>query len=78
MTCYICHLYESTKENTCSICIAAKNKDVFPYKGVYDAEKEEYIPDCKICYGEGWCRRPISGNITPCQCNPEHLKPNDE
>jgi hypothetical protein len=45
----------------------------FPYKGYYDPNLDEYIPDCKICYGEGWICS--SEAIIACKCNPEELPP---
>ena len=59
----------------CAICLVAVRKNPFTYKGAYDSEKDEYIPECKDCYGEGWRRAVISGNIIPCSCNPKKLGP---
>ena len=57
-----------------------RDSDYFPYKGYYDPEKGEYIPDCKKCYGEGWVCSISSEpfpDITPCECNPEELYPEE-
>jgi len=50
--------------------------EYFPYKGYYDPEKDEYIPDCKKCYGEGWVMG--KNNPIPCICNPRGLFPKDD
>ena len=57
-----------------------KPKKTFPYKGYYDPEKDEYIPDCKLCSGEGWTcfwKDPENPEMHACECNPDKLYPED-
>lgn len=78
MICDRCNTRETSNVH-CDTCIAAESKDCFPgYPGTFDPETGEYTPVCNTCWDEGWYRRPISGSIIPCYCNPEHLRPNNE
>jgi len=78
--CYRCnHRNSPVKGEFCKICQVAATKNPFPYKGNYQPDIDEYIPDCKQCYGEGWHggRNPINGDylILSCSCNLEKLGP---
>jgi len=77
--CTRCYDLCPKEQGMCEICQIAVTKNPFPYNGVYDSDKDEYIPECKDCYGEGWrgFRNPINADyiILPCSCNPEKLSP---